>query len=308
MTDDPGAPLAERLTTVLSSNPEVVFALLFGSAASGRQTSESDVDVAVYFGHTDAALPGSREPSPDNQSAGRVLPDIEETTEFPAEHDLWRELERAADTDVDLVVLNRAAATIAASALATGTVLVNRDPSLYRKFELTVTSLAEEQREFADDFVKIKDRSRSLSDIDRARLIRIVDFLQDELEDYPEFRDIDLERYSTDRTMRRSVERWVENLVNASIDAAKIVLASERRPVPHTYAEALEMLATVKDFWPDGPDAGRETARRLAQNTRVRNMLAHEYLDLRFTKVDQVVDHAEERYGALVRAIRYWMG
>ena len=305
MASASGPSLIERLQTVLSDRQEVTFAILFGSAASGRQTMESDVDIAVYLQEIDERVPGVGESDSSPRSG---IPDVEEEIEFSYESDLWRDLERAARTNVDMVVLNRAAATISASALLTGTIVINRDESLYRKYFLAVTSLAQEQREFADDFVVIKGRSRSLSDIDRARLVRIVDFLEDELQDYPEFRDLDLERYSTDRSMRRSVERWVENLVNASIDAAKIVLASERRPVPHTYAEALEMLATVKGFWPDGPEAGRETARRLAQNTRVRNMLAHEYLDLRFTRVDQVVDHAEDRYGDLIRALRHWMG
>ena len=147
-----------------------------------------------------------------------------------------------------------------------------------------------------------KERSRSLSEIDRTRLVRIVDFLADELEDAPQFEAMDVERYATDRDFRRSVERWVENLVNASIDAAKIVLASERRPVPQTYRETLEMLATVEGFREH--DA---MAHRLAANTRIRNMLAHEYLDLRYTQVNNVVDHAGQTYAALVDALRAWM-
>ena len=145
-------------------------------------------------------------------------------------------------------------------------------------------------------------RSRSLSELDRSRLARIVDFLEDELADAADFASMDIERYSTDRGFRRSVERWVENLVNASIDAAKIVLASERRPVPQTYRETVEMLATVEGFRDRAADA-----RRLAENTRIRNMLAHEYLDLRYTQVNAVVDGAAETYRALVDALRAWM-
>jgi uncharacterized protein YutE (UPF0331/DUF86 family) len=162
--------------------------------------------------------------------------------------------------------------------------------------------LAEEEREFADDFVRIKDRSRSLSEIDRSRLVRIVDFLEDELSDASSFARMDIQRYSTDRDFRRSVERWVENLVNASIDAAKIVLASERRPVPQTYRETVELLQTVEGF------KGQAAAvTRLAANTRTRNMLAHEYLDLRYTRINAVVDHAAQTYGWLATALREWM-
>ncbi|MFW5742673.1 MAG: nucleotidyltransferase domain-containing protein [Spirochaetota bacterium] len=61
---------------------------------------------------------------------------------------------------------------------------------------------AESDVDLADDFVRVKQRSRSLSEIDRSRLVRIVDFLDDELADAPDFERPDLERYSTDRTFR----------------------------------------------------------------------------------------------------------
>lgn len=330
--------LAAELTAYFSTRTDVAFAVLFGSAVTGRQTIESDVDVAVYLlrapaepsaradtlGHQPARAdtpPHASAPpvGPTDQHARASttspaqhprtpIPDVETDHEFPSESGLWSDLERICGRNVDLVVLNRAAATVAAGALLTGELLIDTNPALYRKFFLTVTSLAEEEREFVTDYVAIKQRSRSLSEVDRARLLRIIDFLEDELQDYADFKDLDLKLYAGDRTMRRSVERWVENLVNASIDAAKIVLASERLPVPQTYAETLEMLAAVDGFWTGDAADAKETACQLARNTRVRNMLAHEYLDLRFAKVDQVVDHAHERYGALLAALRHWMG
>ena len=293
MTPSDQNALTTRLSNYFANRADVAFAYLFGSAASDRTTAESDVDVAVYFREGAAAGP----------AAGRAIPDIEESGKrFPAEQEVWADLERICGTSVDLVVLNRAAATVAAGAVLTGTLLDSKDDGTLNRFYLTVTSLAEEEREFAEDFVRIKRRSRSLSQIDRGRLVRIIDFLEDELEDAPQFAEMNIELYSTDRNFRRSVERWVENLANASIDAAKIVLASERRPVPQTYRETVELLATV-----DGFRHIAEDLRFLAENTRVRNMLAHEYLDLRYTVVNNVVDHAAERYGKLVEALRAWI-
>ena len=285
--------LAPTLSGYFSARSDVAFAYLFGSAASGRATAESDVDVAVYLCEAAAVSP----------NPGRVLPDVEEhELRFPGEDEIWADVERICGSQVDLVVLNRAPASIAAGAMLTGTLLHSTDESLRMVYFLTVTTLAEDERDFAEDFVRIKERSRSLSEIDRSRLVRIVDFLEDELADAPRFAAIDMERYSTDRDFRRSVERWVENLVNASIDAAKIVLASGRRPVPQTYRETVDMLATV-----DGFRDMAATARRLAANTRIRNMLAHEYLDLRYTQVNAVVDGAAATYGQLVEALRSWM-
>lgn len=281
--------LESDLAALFSSRADVAFALLFGSAASGRRTAESDVDLAVYFVDT-----------PADPAAPAAPPDVEEPDRvFPGEDEVWSQAERTAGGPVDLVVLNRAPATVAAAALLTGRALAVNDTTLYTTYYLVVTTLAEDERDFADDFVRVKRRSRSLSEIDRSRLVRIVDFLDDELADAAQFVRPDLERYSTDRTFRRSIERWVENLVNASIDAAKIVLASEHRPVPQTYRETLEQLGTVDGFRPPAVDTAH-----LARNTRVRNMLAHEYLDLRYSRVHDVADDASRVYGALVDALR----
>ncbi len=291
--------LVAELTAYFSLRTDVAFALLFGSAATGRQTLESDVDIAVYLVSPDD--PGSL---PDGRTG---IPEVEAQTQFAAEPQLWSDLERISGREVDLVVLNRAAATVCAGALLTGVLVCNRQPVLYQKFFLSATSLAEEERQFVQEFVRIKQRSQSLTEVDRARLLRIMDLLEDELQDADEFRTLDLTRYTADRTMRRSVERWVENLVNASIDAAKIVLASEHMAMPQTYAETVAMLATVDGLWPDEEPNHQETVRRLAANTRVRNLLAAEYLDLRFTKVEQVARHAREQYGSLAKALNNWM-
>lgn len=284
----------DQLSQYFAARSDVSFAYLFGSAAANRATGESDVDVAVYFraSGTDAVEPDRR------------LPDVEETgRRFEGEGQVWRDLEAICGRPVDLVVLNRAPATIAAGAMLTGILLFCADEGTRIDFFLAVTSLAQDERDFVEDFVLIKRRSQSLSEIDRSRLVRIIDFLEDELEDAPQFEEMDIERYSTDRDFRRSVERWVENLANASIDAAKIVLASRRRPIPQTYRETVELLSTVAGFTHLDADL-----RLLGENTRVRNMLAHEYLDLRYTVVNRVVDHAGERYGRLVEALRAWMG
>ena len=281
--------LHRKLSEYFAFRDDIAFAYIFGSVASGRATAESDVDIAAYF--TDTTVPV------------RTLPDVEETDRrFPGEERMWADVERVCESQVDLFVFNRAPATIAAGAMLTGTLLHSADEYLRTAYFLSVTTLAEDERGFFDDYVRIKERSRSLSEIDRSRLMRIVDFLQDELTDAPRFAQMDIGRYSSDRDFRRSVERWVENLVNASIDAAKILLAGERRPVPQTYRESVEMLSTV-----EGLRLEEAVTLRLAANTRIRNMLAHEYLDLRFGRINAVVDHAAESYGALVAAIRSWM-
>jgi len=67
---------------------------------------------------------------------------------------------------------------------------------------------------------------------DRERLIRILDYLESEVDDYPAFSNLTWETYQKDKEKRRNVERWIENIVMSSIDMAKILLASENRPIP----------------------------------------------------------------------------
>ncbi len=59
---------------------------------------------------------------------------------------------------------------------------------------------------------------------DRARLIRYVDFIESELSDFSKFSKIDWKTYNEDRDIRRNLERWIENIVNCSIDIAKVII------------------------------------------------------------------------------------
>ena len=70
---------------------------------------------------------------------------------------------------------------------------------------------------------------------DRERLIRYVDFMESELSDFSKFLKIDWKTYNKDRDTRRNLERWIENIVNSSIDIAKVILALEDRGIPHQY-------------------------------------------------------------------------
>ncbi|ODS34404.1 MAG: hypothetical protein SCARUB_00414 [Candidatus Scalindua rubra] len=68
---------------------------------------------------------------------------------------------------VDLIVLNRIAASIAATAIR-GIPLVIKDYDLWLKFMLIITQEAEDYREFVDDYYAISQRSTSLAPQDRA--------------------------------------------------------------------------------------------------------------------------------------------
>jgi predicted nucleotidyltransferase/uncharacterized protein YutE (UPF0331/DUF86 family) len=270
----------ESLKDYFSARDDVAFVLLFGSRARGRPRDDSDWDIAVYFKEEDGTL--------DLENPGR---------DFPSERQLWNDAERIAGAAVDLVILNRAPATIAAAALYEGSLLACADRRLYERYLLAATLLAEDEREFARDYDRIKARSASLSEIDRDRLLRIIGFIESELADSPSFDEISLSAYLGDSAFRRNLERWIENLVNASIDIAKILAASNRMPVPQTYGETLLRLSTLPGF--DAADC-----ESMAIFSRLRNLLAHEYLDIRFPLIDNFVRTAPAIYRRLAETTR----
>jgi uncharacterized protein YutE (UPF0331/DUF86 family) len=130
----------------------------------------------------------------------------------------------------------------------------------------------------------------------RERLLRHLDFLKEELKDFPKFKKLNRKVYIENRDSRRNVERWVENLVNCSIDIGKIILTVRNRPIPETYREVLSNLGTLPNF----TEAFGE---ELSRWTKLRNILAHEYLDIRWTNIKVFIDEAEPTFKELANKV-----
>jgi predicted nucleotidyltransferase len=96
----------ELLTSILGRYPEIGLAFLFGSAASGRMTAESDIDVAVFF------QPG---------------PDIDRC------EDIREALTKATHREVDLVILNQASPILRMQVLKKGIPLIKNE-KMYGEF------------------------------------------------------------------------------------------------------------------------------------------------------------------------------
>lgn len=118
--------LIEKLEGYLSLRNEVAFTFLYGSQANGNATELSDVDIAVYF-------------YPLQQ---REL-DFEQEIIYPTEDEIWADLEELLHKEVELLVLNRVSASVAASAIR-GKPIIIRDWGLYLDFMLAITSEAED--------------------------------------------------------------------------------------------------------------------------------------------------------------------
>lgn len=114
----------DKLKGYFDNRADVAFAFLYGSQAHGYATKLSDVDIAVYF------YPQERHPI-----------EYESENEYEAEDEIWGDLERFLKKKVELLVLNRAAAIVAASAIR-GIRLAIDDWGLYLDFMLVITDVA----------------------------------------------------------------------------------------------------------------------------------------------------------------------
>lgn len=254
-------------------------AFLFGSYSKGQAFFDSDVDIAVYFKPKERRL------------------EWEETGEWPEETQIWADTEKILGKNVDILVLNKAPCLVAFDAVHRGIPLVIKDHSLYLRFLLIINSAAIDFGEFVKDYWQIEQRSTSLSNFDKTRLIEIIKFLTNEIDDWNIYQELDWDEYQNDRIKRRSLEHWIENIVNASIDIARILLASKKKSLPGTYREVLRSFMSLKNF-------DKDTAERLGEFARLRNIITHEYLDIRWELITNFVKTAKPLFEYTVEFVK----
>ena len=103
------------------------------------------------------------------------------------------------------------------------------------------------------------------------------------------------------KTKRREVERWVEQLINAVIAVAEIVLASRRNVIPETYRRMVLTLGTVPPF-----DEG-DFCKKLSELLELRNVLAHDYLDYRWKEIRFFLDDTEPLWHDFIEKIKRFL-
>ncbi|MGR3317193.1 MAG: type VII toxin-antitoxin system MntA family adenylyltransferase antitoxin [Candidatus Anammoxibacter sp.] len=113
----------------ITSN-NIAFAFLFGSQARRNSTKLSDVDIAVYF----------------YPEKGAIV-EYEEEAPYEKEDDIWSDLEKILKREVEMLVLNRVSATVAATAIK-GLPLAINDWGLYIDFMLIVSREAADFMDF----------------------------------------------------------------------------------------------------------------------------------------------------------------
>lgn len=118
--------ITARLERILTADPDVILAYLFGSMARNDSSRTSDIDVAVVV-KEDCALTGKKL---------QLLLDVSRGLDLD---------------DVDLVMLNKAPLTLKARAVRDGIVLVEKEPFFRHAFESLV------MRKYFDFSIKEKN-------------------------------------------------------------------------------------------------------------------------------------------------------
>lgn len=133
------------------------------------------------------------------------------------------------------------------------------------------------------------------------RLIKHMTFLEKEIEDYRVFQNLVWKEYSEERDKRRNVERWIENIVNSSINIARIILTSEgRTPLPDTYKEIVYSLSIIPDF-------DKTCVDKLSKRIPLRNIISHEYLDVRWSSIKKFIDETEPLYKSFLEQVKRYL-
>lgn len=134
----------------------------------------------------------------------------------------------------------------------------------------------------------------------KERLIKHIRFLEEEIIDYALFTALTWETYNTNRSKRREVERWIENIVNSSIDISKLILDAKGISLPETYREMVSSLSFIEGF-------DKEKMEKISQWVRLRNIIAHEYLDIRWASIKKFVQETEPLFKNLLIKIKEFL-
>lgn len=134
----------------------------------------------------------------------------------------------------------------------------------------------------------------------KQRLLKHLDFLEIELRDYPKFTKLSAAEYRDDIDKRRNVERWVENIINSSIDISKVILTLEGRNLPDNYKDIVLSISAVKELEIDSPEP-------LSRWVRFRNIISHEYLDIRWATIKRFILETEPLYRTFLDKVRVYL-
>lgn len=101
--------------------------------------------------------------------------------------------------------------------------------------------------------------------------------------------EIDWKVYQSNRGKRLELERWVENIINATIDICKIFLVAKNEEIPETTRDILfKMACLIYQI--------ETEAELFSELAKIRNTFAHHYLDIKWEDIKRFMDLVPKLY------------
>ncbi len=133
---------------------------------------------------------------------------------------------------------------------------------------------------------------------DRAKFIPHLSYLEKEYQFFEAYRqDIDWLTYQSQRAKRLEVERWIECLINATLDICKILLTIRGEEVLETSREILFKIGSEVY-------KTEEEAEEFSELAKIRNTLAHRYLDIKWNDIKRFFHIGDRLYPAFIEYMK----
>jgi len=270
----------KKLKEYFKGQDNILMAFIFGSQVEGRASKISDWDIGVYF-------------------KPKEYLELETERDYPNENEMRSDLIDILGTEeVDFVVLNRAKPSLVYNILREGLPLIIKNKKIYLDLLCKVSYEAMDWWKFVADFWKISEKAKSISPEAKTRLREHLKFLEREFGEIKEIRKFNWQDYLGNSFKRKIIERWVENLVRVSIDIAKIILASEKKEIPQSYKDTLEF------FWAFYVGGDEKFGEKFASFAALRNIVTHQYLDLRWKQIKKFIREADRLYPKFIEKVK----
>ncbi|HEU4419781.1 MAG TPA: HepT-like ribonuclease domain-containing protein [Planctomycetota bacterium] len=230
----------ESVTNVLTADPRIAYAFVFGSCARGTQHVHSDLDLAIGCASSPCSV----------LEIG----------------DLIGRLEAAAGRPVDLILLDEAPPGLAYRVFRDGRILFERDPqALANRKERAILDYLD-WKPSEDLFVRAgRDEVRV---VDKLLLAKSLADIRDAVARIRQVLPLELEAFARDRTIREVVVLNLFVALQQCLSVTTRWLADARLDVPAAYREACLALGAHGVLSP-------ELTARLGSSSGLRNLIAH---------------------------------
>lgn len=135
----------------------------------------------------------------------------------------------------------------------------------------------------------------------KERIIKHLNFMEEEMKDYSLFKNLTWEIYKKERSKRRNVERWVENLINSVIDISKLIITGEEISLPETYKEIVLSLSLLEKFF------DKKEMEEISKWVRLRNIITHEYVDIKWKYIKNFIEETETSFHKFIRRVKTYL-